>query len=199
MRYHVTLAAAARARRLRHDLPQRCLANGLRHPASTAALARHDDGSRPCAAAVADVALREPIEDDLATRARVCLFERNLDVVAEVGAALGTRPSRRRARACCRRTCRRCRRTDPLPNPKPPGPAAPVADDAEAVVLRALIWIGQDLVRLVDFFETMFGPRFVVRDVGMVLARQLAISLFDLVPRCASARHRGSRSSPSWA
>ena len=63
----------------------------------------------------------------------------------------------------------------------PPAPPPAVADAAETIVLRALLRIGEHFVGFVDLFEAVLGPRFVVRDVGMVLARERAIRSLDLI------------------
>ncbi len=53
---------------------------------------------------------------------------------------------------------------------------------AELVVLGALLAVGEDLVRFLNFFE--FGFRiFLGRNVGMVFLRQPAVSLLDFVFR----------------
>src|SRR5205823_12346679 len=58
----------------------------------------------------------------------------------------------------------------------------------EFVVLFALGRITQDLVSLVQFLELIFGLLLVLRNVGVVLARQLAESFLDLVV-ARSSRH----------
>jgi len=55
---------------------------------------------------------------------------------------------------------------------------------AEAVVLRALLRIGEDLVRLGDLLELLLRLRLVLLvAVGMPLERELAERLLDLVRR----------------
>src|SRR6185312_1349478 len=51
---------------------------------------------------------------------------------------------------------------------------------AEAVVGGALFLVAQRLVGLGDFLELLLGVRF-LRDVGVVLARELAVRLLDVV------------------
>jgi hypothetical protein len=56
--------------------------------------------------------------------------------------------------------------------------ALPVA--AEAIVLLALVLVGQHVVGFVDLFELGFGRRVAGVDVRVILARQLAVCLLDL-------------------
>ena len=137
-------------------------------------------------AALAGLALRQAIEDDLARRAGERLFERDLEIVAQIRAALGTG---------CAAFARP--RTSPknMSKMSPNAPAAKaevaharcaVADDAEAIVMRALIRIGEHFVGLVDLFEAMLGLGLVVGDVGVMRARERTIGSLDLVPRCAA-------------
>ena len=58
----------------------------------------------------------------------------------------------------------------------------------EFVVFLALGGIAEDFVSLVDFLEFLFGGFFVLGDVGVILARQLAESLFDFFVG-SGARH----------
>ena len=115
MRDHVPFAAAARTGRLRDDLAERRLPRAAQSSAAAAPLARHDHRSGLSTAAVAALALREPVEDDLFGRSGKRLFERNLDVVAKIRAALRSRCAASALhRERCRRTCRRCRRSRPV-------------------------------------------------------------------------------------
>ena len=50
----------------------------------------------------------------------------------------------------------------------------------EFVVFLALGRVTEDFIRLVDFLEFLFGCLFVLRDIGVILACQLAEGLFDL-------------------
>ena len=64
-----------------------------------------------------------------------------------------------------------------------PVPAAAREDRAAAVVLLALLGIRQDVVGLGDLLEALLGrgvPRVAVR---VVLARELAVGLLDVVGR----------------
>jgi hypothetical protein len=57
--------------------------------------------------------------------------------------------------------------------------ARAVSDAAEAIVLRAFLRIGEHLVRFVDLLEAVLRRGLVVSDVGVVLARELAIGALD--------------------
>ena len=59
--------------------------------------------------------------------------------------------------------------------------ARTVADETEAIVLRALVRIREHFVRFVDLFEAVLGLGLVVRNVGMVLARERAVSALDIL------------------
>src|SRR5438046_5431586 len=57
---------------------------------------------------------------------------------------------------------------------------------AEFVILLPLFRVAEDFVGLVDFLELLFGGLFVFGDVGMVLPREFAEGLANLlVARCA--------------
>jgi len=59
------------------------------------------------------------------------------------------------------------------------------------IVLLALVGIGENLVGLVDVFESLLGRRIARVDVGVVLASQTAIGLLDVFFRSAlgNAQH----------
>ena len=114
-----------------------------------------------------------------------CFFERNLEIEAQIGAALrpGSPP------LCAARVAEEhvedvAERSGA--ESKVAGTRA-VAGGPKAIVLRALPWIGEHFVGFVDLFEIVLGSGFIVRNVGMVLARQIAIGSFDLVPRCIAS------------
>src|SRR3954452_21885580 len=44
---------------------------------------------------------------------------------------------------------------------------------AELIILLPLRWIAQDFVRFVDLLELLFGAFLILRDIGMVLPREL--------------------------
>ena len=52
---------------------------------------------------------------------------------------------------------------------------------AEGVVLLALLGIGEHVMGLTDLLEALLGRRIAGIGIGMILARQLAVRLFDLV------------------
>jgi len=112
-------------------------------------------------------------------RAGECFLERDLDVVAQVAAALRTVAARRTpARAllpeehvedvaeALGRKSAEARRL--------------IAGVAETIVIRALLRVGEHFVGFVDFLEVILGRRFIGRDVGMILARELAIGFLDV-------------------
>ena len=55
----------------------------------------------------------------------------------------------------------------------------------ETVVIFALLGVGKDVIRLGDLFEFLFGAFVVGIRVGVVLLRERAVDLLDLVGRCA--------------
>ena len=75
-------------------------------------------------------------------------------------------------------------------SPKPPKPPAPgrnepgsKPEDAALVVLLALLGVGQDRVRLLHLLEALLGLLVARVLVRVVLARELAVGLLDLVGR----------------
>ena len=79
---------------------------------------------------------------------------------------------------------RRPGRRGPPPNSEPP-----------AVVLLALVGVRQDVVGLGDLLEALLGLRVARVAVRVVLARELAVGLLDLLLRRPSCRRRGPCSS----
>src|SRR5437763_10113473 len=69
--------------------------------------------------------------------------------------------------------------------------ARAVSNRAVAIVLRAFLRVRQHFVGLIDLFEAMLRVGFIDRYVGMMLARELAVSAPHLVGiRCpADAKH----------
>src|SRR5439155_26680454 len=57
------------------------------------------------------------------------------------------------------------------------------ADEAEAVVLFAFLLVAEDVVGVLDFLEAGLGLLVAGVAVGVVLPRQLAVGLLDLVLR----------------
>ena len=56
---------------------------------------------------------------------------------------------------------------------------------AELVVARLLVWVAQNLVRLVDLLELLLGFLVAGVHVGVILARELFVCFFDLFFRSA--------------
>src|SRR5439155_8113464 len=60
----------------------------------------------------------------------------------------------------------------------------PLPVGAELVVVLSFLRVAQDLVSLVDFLEFLLGGFFVLRNVRMVLAREFAKGLANLLLAC---------------
>ena len=115
------------------------------------------------------------------------LFERDLEIVAEIGAAL--RPA---AAAAAEDVAETEDVAEPAEDVLKPGEDGGIearsgggrrahAGMAEAIVQAALLRVGEDGVRLGGFLELVFGglvPRIAIR---VVLHRQLAVGALDLV------------------
>ena len=67
--------------------------------------------------------------------------------------------------------------------PLPPRPACENGFSQRAVVVLALVGVAEDVVRLRDLLEALLGLRVARVLVGVVLARELAVRLLDLVRR----------------
>ena len=67
--------------------------------------------------------------------------------------------------------------------PLPPRPAPENGLRQRAVVLLALLGVAEDVVRLGDLLEALLGLLVAGVLVGVVLARELAVRLLDLVGR----------------
>ena len=112
-----------------------------------------------------------------------CFLEGQLDVSAQVIAALGGRPGSSRARGrpteehieyvseASEVTKARGTRIESLIEPLVP----------IAVVDLALLGIGENLIRFVDLLEALLGLDIFGVDVGMMLAGEVPVSLFDIV------------------
>src|SRR5580658_125387 len=177
--HDLPVAAALGAGRLRDELSERRLAHLALNPAPAAAVARNDQRAGLGAAAAAGRARGEMPEGDLAGRPGVRFLERDLDVVAQVAAA-------RRAVAplllpAARRAEEHVEDVAEALGTESEAAAALTVDArvAEAIVVGPLLRVGEDLVRLVDLLEVSLGGDFVLGDVGMILARQLAIGALD--------------------
>ena len=120
----------------------------------------------------------EPRNLELGLEALGGLLERDLEVVAEVvpaprprAAAVAAARRRRTPRRDPRRSCRSRRRR---PRRRPP------THGAEAVVVGALVGVGQDGVRLADLLEALLGLLVAGVAVGVVGAGEVAVGLLQL-------------------
>ena len=129
--------------------------------------------------------MRQAIENDLLSRTVKCFFERDLEIEAQIGPALraGSPPlcAARVSKEHVEDVAERAGAESEVAGTRA------VAGGAEPIVLRALPRIGEHFVGFVDLLEIVLGPGFIVRNVRMVLARQIAIGSFDLVPRCIAS------------
>ena len=179
-------AAAARARL--GDREQ-ALALGL----DAAALAARADLGRRArlgAGAVAGRAALRGRDGERDLRALDRLLEGDRDLGLEVAAALGAgaaragAPRAAAAAAAAEEVGEDVARSEPAskpPAPPPPGP--PPANDAAAVVLLALVGVAEDVVGRRDLLEALLGLLVARVAVRVVLARELAVGLLDLVRR----------------
>ena len=71
-------------------------------------------------------------------------------------------------------------RAAPAPGPGPPGGTV-VGIEAELIVHLALLRVAQDVVGFLDLLEALLGGFVAGIQVGMILARQLAVRLADIV------------------
>src|SRR5579884_3272026 len=184
---HLPLPIAARARRLRNELTQRCLADHPLYAAAAAAIACDDERSRRRSASAARFALGQMIELNLFRGAAEGLFERDFEIVAQVGTTRRSAAPRLRllpAHAIAEENIEDVSETaaEPLTETEIAEAAgSPIAHGSVPIVLRALLRIGKDFVSFVDLFEAMLRFRLVVRDVGMMLAGERAIGAFYFV------------------
>ena len=193
---------AGRARR-RRALAGRAHARALAH-------ARRDASPRPCArlppspscspCAWCPAATSSSVRSTVpSTSAPGALSAPRPKSSSKPAAARRPPPARARAEAAARRPRRWCGRsprsrrgprrsksTAPPPaRPRPPAAAAGTSaqSEPERVVALALVGVGEDLVGLVDLLEARLGLRVALVDVGVVLARQLAVGGLDLLGR----------------
>ena len=121
------------------------------------------------------------------------LVEGDRDLRFEVAAALG-RAARRRDRGAAARPRRPAEQVGedvahveasksklPKPPKPPPGPRAGRERAGAAVVLLALVGVAEHVVGLGDLLEALLGLLVVGVAVGVVLARELAVGLLDLL------------------
>ena len=129
------------------------------------------------------------------------LLERDLEVVAQVGAALRAArgapppPNMSPKPKMSPRPPRMSSKPVKTLGSKPPVAAPPRPGVAEAVVHVALVGVGEHRVRLGRFLELVLRLLVAGIAVGMVLERQLAVRALDFLRRSRSWRRRGPRSS----
>ncbi|MNL11727.1 hypothetical protein D3C87_1325730 [compost metagenome] len=153
--------------------------------------AGRDRAARLGPRARAVVALLEVVDVDGLLAAEDRVVERQVQIEAQVGAPLGTAPPARTGalgRAAPEEGLEDvAEAAEPL-EALEAGPAraeAPLRGGvAELVVALALLGIREDLVGLGELLEALLGPGLLV-DVRVVLARQLAVALLQLVVRGA--------------
>ena len=177
---------------MRAHLPERRAADGLQDAVAAAALARRDRRAGLGAVAAAALAAVDDLVVDVDRGAGRRLLEVDLD--RDLGVAAAARAHR------------------PPPPPKPPPknaekrsliepkpskfglwPPRLQALVAVAVVRRAALGVGEDLVGLGGLLELLLGLRVVAVDVGVQLARELAEGLLDLGLVGACGRRRAPR------
>ena len=190
-------AAASRARVLDLGAGPAALGAGMRDREEALALAddaaalaarahrRRRSGLR--ARAAAGRAGRRDRHGDRHLRALHRLVERNVDLGLEVAAAL--RPVARAPPGAGRAGAEQV--GEDVPDPaeaaesgcaRPERARVEAAEDpATRVVLLALLGVGQDRVGLLDLLEPLLGALVALVAVGVVLARELAVGLLDLV------------------
>src|SRR4051794_232200 len=203
-RAHGALAVAGRARVL--DDGARAVAAGARLRdreealalrLEAAALAARADlrlGARPRAGPVAGRAARRHGDAERHLCALERLVERDADLGLEVAAALGLRAPRSRAalRAAPEQVREDVAEAAGLEaaeaalataGARPAAPATGAEEDPAAVVLLALVRVAHDVVGGLDLLEALLGLGVVRVAVRVVLARELAVGLLDLLGR----------------
>ena len=181
--HDLALPAAARAGDHVHHLPQHRLADVPDLAATLALWAGDGRRAEFRAAPRAGGAAVEDGELDLLLGAADRFLEADAQVVAEVGAdgrPPAPRPAAARGRAAEERVEEVGEAAEPLLRTvEASGPHAVDPGRPEHVVGLAALWIGQDLVRLVDLLEALVGPGVAV-DVRVPLLGQLAEGALDL-------------------
>ena len=190
----LALAAATLAGgRCRH-IAQRRLAALLDHAA--AAAVRADLGGRALGAARASAvrALLDAVDADFLLAAEGRLFKADVHARAQAFAALGRVGVRARAAEAPAEEA-----AEDIAEVAEVEPARAVsaatggacavirvnARKAELVVARLLVWVAQNLVRLVDLLELLLGFLVAGVHVGVILACELFVCFFDLFFRSA--------------
>jgi hypothetical protein len=176
--HDLTFALTLTAGRLRDELPERRLAHLARDSGCAAAVARHDERAGFRAAAFARGARGKMPERYLALRPGERLFERDLDVVAQIAPALRTvRPGGR----CATGALLAEKHVEDVAEAlggKSAG--ALLAGMSEPIVVRPLLRVGEHFVGFVDGFEVIFGGGLIGGDVGMIFPGQLTVRALDL-------------------
>ena len=187
---HATVAVADVADHRAHHLPERRTRHRLQLSGAAAALAGLDRRSRLGAVAVAVLTALDRLEGDLHLRAVGSLDQVDLDRDRDVGAR--RRPG---ASADAPPPKNASNRSPIEPNASKLGAYPPDLESlvAVAVVGRASLGVGQDLVGLGRLLELLLGVGVVRVDVGVQLSGQLAKGLLDLLPPRRRARRRAPR------
>ena len=187
------------ARRLVHHLAERRVAHGAAHAAAVAVRARLGGRACRCARAVARRAVFHARDPELFFFAERRLLEREVEVIADVRAALRDGAALARAPAAAEEHVEdiakavRCVATETAlaeVEVEPAGAAERVAAEVagaverartELVVLRALLRVFEDFVGRIDLLHLLFRSlRVVAVEIGMILARQFPVGLLDL-------------------
>ena len=185
---HGAVAATARARLRKREesLP-------LGDDAAAVALRADDRRRAGLRARTAAIRARDgQLDRDLRLGAAQRVLEREPHLGLDVGAAHRLR----RARTAARRRGfpkipprmsprSTCQSTLPKLTSPPPGPGAAAVRRAEAVVVLPLLLVGEDVVRGLHLLEALLRGLVAGVRVGVVLARELAVRLLDLVLRSA--------------
>ncbi len=176
VRNHAAAAVAARA-----GLGDRERALGHAHLAGAAAgRAGGGLGAGPGAAPFADLAYGHRRNADLGLEAVRRLLQRDLEVVAQIGAAEHCRAAAAAAAENLAEDVAENVAEAAHAAGRGAGAVRIDAGVAELVVSRALGRVGQDLVGLLRFLEALFGPGILRIAVRVPLHRQLAIGVLQV-------------------
>ena len=176
--WHAPVAVAAVADDGAHHLPEQRLADALQLPGAAAALARLDRRARLGAVAVAVLAAVDGLVGDLDRGAAGRLEQIDLDGDRDVGALRGGE-ARAAEAAAEERVEEVADRAEALEVRRVAAGAQAVV--AVAVVGRAALGVGEDLVGLGRLLELLLGRGVVGVDVRVQLARERAERLLDVL------------------
>jgi len=127
-------------------------------------------------------ALREMIEGQFTFRAAIRVFERDPQIVAQIGASCRTVLALRLAAAASEEHVEDVAEALAAAETEAAHAARrTIGHRPEAIVLLPLGGIGQYLVGFIDLFEVRLRGRLVIGDVGMITAGQSAIGALDVV------------------